>query len=184
MVEVIDHGLGWQPYFPPLVGLLGSVIVAAAAYYGTRRSSRSTREIEAEKWRTDKLLQICYDVSTASRRLDLHFSPTTVEPLDRKGFDRSISVLREETRNLEFTCRFVDDSRCRQTRRSVPVYSGASVWAIQGSAQKYKQLLTSSSRDADALRERLKKLDAKRKAIDDERRRFVGAARIELSSNA
>lgn len=183
MVEVIDHGLGWQPYFPPLVGLLGSVIVAAAAYYGTRRSSRSTREIEAEKWRTDKLLQICYDVSTASRRLDLHFSPTTVEPLDRKGFDRSISVLREETRNLGSladSLTILGAAKLAEACRSIR----ARAYDIQGSAQKYKQLLTSSSRDADALREQLKKLDAKRKAIDDERRRFVGAARIELSSNA
>jgi hypothetical protein len=50
----------WQPYSPPLVGLLGSIIVAGAAFLGVVESNRTNQraidaadERERDRWDSD-----------------------------------------------------------------------------------------------------------------------------------
>lgn len=70
-VEVVNHTDWWQPYVPPLVGLVGSLIVAAAAFYGVAKSNRTNQSAinaadrrEWDKWRRETLLKLCTDALT------------------------------------------------------------------------------------------------------------------------
>jgi hypothetical protein len=91
-VEIINQSDWWQPYVPPLVGLLGSVIVASVAFIGIMKSNRTNlRAIEAadtrerekwqsdsdrerEKWRRDNLLRICSEAVRVSREIGHHYN--------------------------------------------------------------------------------------------------------------
>lgn len=92
LVEIIDKGSPWQPYVPPLVGFLGSVLVALVALYSIRKSNRTsekaitsadTREREKwridsdrerEKWHRDNLLRICSEAVRVSREISHHYN--------------------------------------------------------------------------------------------------------------
>jgi hypothetical protein len=91
-VEIINQTDWWQPYVPPLVGLLGSVIVASVAFIGITKSNRTnlrvieaadTREREKwqsdsdrarEKWHRDNLLRICSEAVRVSREISHHYN--------------------------------------------------------------------------------------------------------------
>ncbi len=80
-VEITNHTDWWQPYVPPLVGLLGSVVVAAAAFFGVVKSNRTNlHAIEAadkrerEKWHRDNLLRICSEAVRVSREISHHYN--------------------------------------------------------------------------------------------------------------
>ncbi len=82
----------WQPYVPPLVGLLGAVIVASVAFIGIMKSNRTNlRAIEAadtrerekwqsdsdrerEKWHRDNLLRICSEAVRVLREISHHYN--------------------------------------------------------------------------------------------------------------
>lgn len=84
-VEIINQTEWWQPYVPPLVGLLGSIIVAAVAFIGVRMSNvtnqkaitsadererdrwKTDSDREREKWHRDNLLRICSEALRISR---------------------------------------------------------------------------------------------------------------------
>lgn len=90
-VDLIDHTSRWQPYVPPLVGLIGSIIVAAAAFAGVVKSNRTnlkaietadTRErdrwkkdqdLEREKWHRDNLLRLCSEALRIAREIQQHY---------------------------------------------------------------------------------------------------------------
>lgn len=91
-VEIVNQTDWWQPYMPPMVGLLGSVIVAAMAFIGIMKSNRTNlRAIEAadtrerekwrsdsdrerEKWHRDNLLRICSEAVRVSREISHHYN--------------------------------------------------------------------------------------------------------------
>jgi hypothetical protein len=103
-IEIINQTDWWQPYVPPLVGLLGSVIVASVAFVGIMKSNRTnmqaieaadTREREKwqsdsdrerEKWHRDNLLKICSEAVRVSREISAPLQrsccgkPQAVEP--------------------------------------------------------------------------------------------------------
>lgn len=90
-VEIVSHTDRWQPYVPPLVGLLGSIIVAAVAFYSIHKSNRTsekaitsadTRERERwkvdsdrerEKWHRDNLLRLCSEALRVARDVQQHY---------------------------------------------------------------------------------------------------------------
>lgn len=92
LVEIVNQGGGWQPYLPPLVGLLGSVLVAVVALYSVRKSNGSNEraitsadtrerekwkidsEREREKWHRDNLLRICSEAVRVSREVSNHYN--------------------------------------------------------------------------------------------------------------
>ncbi len=64
-VEITNQTDWWQPYVPPLVGLVGSILAAVVALYSVHKSNGTNeRAIDAadnrelEKWRRDNLLRI------------------------------------------------------------------------------------------------------------------------------
>jgi len=64
----------WLPYVPPLVGLLGSIIVATAAFFGVSKSNRTNQQAivatdkrEWEKWRRETLLKLSRTVGAVDR---------------------------------------------------------------------------------------------------------------------
>jgi hypothetical protein len=83
-VEITNHTDWWQPYVPPMVGLLGSLMVAAAAFLGVSLSNRtnlraieaadrrSTSELEASRerdfrvWQRDNQLRLSTEVVEAA----------------------------------------------------------------------------------------------------------------------
>lgn len=87
----------WQPYVPPLVGLIGSIIVAAAAFAGVVKNNRTnSRAIEAadnrerEKWYRDNLLRICSEAVRVSREISQHYNEAaavSIKLLKPKEFD-------------------------------------------------------------------------------------------------
>jgi hypothetical protein len=113
-VEITNHADWWQPYIPPLVGLLASLIVAAVAYRGvvlsnetnkaaiTASDERSKQErIDARRrefleWHRETLLHIgtetlaasvdCYDEwnRLANSPVEL-LSDETMEPIHNAG---------------------------------------------------------------------------------------------------
>ncbi|WP_006247165.1 hypothetical protein [Mycolicibacterium tusciae] len=71
----------WQPYVPPLVGLVASVIVAAVAFIGVRMSNGTNEkaitaadERERDKWHRDNLLRICSEAVRVSREIAHYYN--------------------------------------------------------------------------------------------------------------
>lgn len=92
VVEVISNTAAWEPYLPPLVGFLGSLLVAAVAIYSVLKSNATNeRALEAadvrerarwkidsdrerEKWHRDNLLRICSEAVRVSREISHHYN--------------------------------------------------------------------------------------------------------------
>lgn len=81
LVEIVNQTDWWQPYVPPLVGLVGSILVAVVALYSVRKSNRTNeRAIDAadnrerEKWHRDNLLRICSEAVRVSREISHHYN--------------------------------------------------------------------------------------------------------------
>lgn len=92
VVEIVNQTDRWQPYVPPLVALVGSIIVAAVAFYSVRRSSKTSMlaitsaderererwkvdsDREREKWHRDNLLRLCSDAVRISRDISHHYN--------------------------------------------------------------------------------------------------------------
>ena len=90
-VEITNQSDWWQPYVPPLVGLVGSILVAVVALYSVHKSNgtneraneaadkrererwRIDSDREREKWHRDNLLRICSEAIRVSREI-LHRS--------------------------------------------------------------------------------------------------------------
>ncbi|MFL0293817.1 hypothetical protein ACJH6J_22610 [Mycobacterium sp. SMC-18] len=113
LVQVVDQNEWWQPYVPPLVGLIGSLIVAAAAFAGVVKSNRTnlaaiasadTREREKwqidsererEKWHRDNLLRICSEAIRVSREIHHNYNEAAGACLKHSECDRAEKVFRE-----------------------------------------------------------------------------------------
>ena len=92
VVEVVNHTAWWQPYVPPLVGLVGSLIVAAAAFAGVVKSNNTNRaaiasadtrerdrwkvdsDREREKWHRDNLLRLSSEALRVAREIQQHYT--------------------------------------------------------------------------------------------------------------
>lgn len=87
-VEITNQTDWWQPYVPPLVGLIGSIIVAAAAFAGVVKSNRTNQKAidaadnrEREKWHRDNLLRICSEAVRVSREISHNYNEAAVVSL-------------------------------------------------------------------------------------------------------
>lgn len=70
-VGIIEQADWWQPYVPPLVGLLGSIIVAAAAFVGVVTNSRTNqRAIRAADARHREQVEAARADGVADRAAD------------------------------------------------------------------------------------------------------------------
>lgn len=91
VVEIVNQTDWWQPYIPPLIVLIGSIIVAAVAFYSVRRSSKTSMlaitsaderererwkvdsDREREKWHRDNLLRLCSEALRIARDVQQHY---------------------------------------------------------------------------------------------------------------
>jgi hypothetical protein len=76
-VQIVNETDWWLPYVPPLVGLLGSIIVATAAFFGVSKSNRTNQQAivatdkrEWQKWRRETLLKLSRTVGAVDRTPD------------------------------------------------------------------------------------------------------------------
>lgn len=100
-VEIINQTDWWQPYVPPLVGLLGSILVAVVALYSVRKSNGTNeRAIDAadnrerEKWHRDNLLRICSEAVRVSREIIRQYNAAatiSLKLLNPSDFDDAFS---------------------------------------------------------------------------------------------
>lgn len=98
-VESVNQADWWQPYVPPFVALVGSIIVAAVAFIGVRMSnSTNQRAIDAagtrerEKWHRDNLLRICSEAVRVSREIAHHYNEAagvSIKLLNPEDFDNA-----------------------------------------------------------------------------------------------
>lgn len=91
VVEIVNQTDWWQPYIPPLVALVGSIIVATVALFSVRKSNKTSMlaitsaderererwkvdsEREREKWRRDNLLRLCSEALRVARDVQQHY---------------------------------------------------------------------------------------------------------------
>jgi hypothetical protein len=98
-VEITNQTDWWLPYVPPLVGIIGSILVAVVALYSVRKSNRTNeRAIDAaddrerEKWHRDNLLRICSEAVRVSREILHHYNEAagvSLKLLNSEEFDEA-----------------------------------------------------------------------------------------------
>jgi len=76
-IEIVNQAEWWQPYVPPGLGLLGSIVVASAAFYGIRRSHLTNQETnaaadnrESAKWRRETILRLCAELQIRASEVE------------------------------------------------------------------------------------------------------------------
>lgn len=112
LVEVVSNSDWWQPYVPPLVGLVGSLIVAAAAFAGVVKNNRTNRDAiaaadtrerdkwtadrdrEREKWHRDNLLRLCTDALRIAREVQVQYSHAEIACKTAADIDKAQSAFR------------------------------------------------------------------------------------------
>ena len=111
-VQVVNATDWWLPYVPPLVGLLGSIIVATAAFFGVSKSNRTNQQAivatdqrEWEKWRRETLLKLCSEALTVA---------LAVEAIYRTGLLR-------ENRDFDFHPAYVEYQRFRPLMHALEI---------------------------------------------------------------
>jgi hypothetical protein len=111
-VEIIDHTDWWQPYVPPLVGLVGSILVAVVALYSVHKSNKTNEraiesadarerekwqidsERERDKWHRDNLLRICSEAVRVSREISHPYNEAAAACLKSSDLDLAENAFR------------------------------------------------------------------------------------------
>lgn len=91
-VEIVNQTDWWEPYVPPIVTVVGSMIIASVTFVGIVRSNRTNQraidsadtrerekwktdsEREREKWHRDNLLRLCSEALRVARNVQQHYT--------------------------------------------------------------------------------------------------------------
>lgn len=190
-VEITNHTDWWQPYLPPGIGLLGSVVVAGAAFYGVRKSNATNvRSIEAadnrelEKWRRDTLMQLSSEVSEITRDVDRSYNRAAIGSDDdefKKTHQATVWVSTRKLGTVQDSFRIIGkDSlaiKCSLIREAA--------YEIADPAEQHRLVVRSDDEPSDdEYQETRERLDAALKGMSDALSAFVVAAELELRPTA
>lgn len=118
-VEIINHTDWWQPYVPPLVGFLGSVLVALVALYSIRKSTKTSEkaitsadtrerekwqtdsEREREKWHRDNLLRICSEALSVARDIQTNYTDAAAACATNSDLVEAQNIYRQHMNAVE-----------------------------------------------------------------------------------